>query len=489
MFTKNVGVNYINLGNTCFIDSAVNVYASDPNVVHFECQCKNCKRNQFCVLRCLHDTLKQQQSSQHEIKPIKLFQNTKKINNSWDPKKFGGQFCAGEYLQSLLNEVRDTINEQIVVDQSFPVPHPSFVVTETITTICKVCGLEQVETNQQCQIVLPIHNRTDIIDCLNDIQKVSTLDDDNKKYCNGKKCKRDTKHTRQHKYAVGKTLYLILSGGTAINGSWFTKINRFIKYYKVLNCFEFPLSLCGVLEHVGNTGEYGHFISYRKILNRNAWYKYDNLDTKPQRMPETFVLKRPATILVYASMETVRAHSVPPRVSGMDMCYDEHHLSVLGLYASQQHNVKYIDGNIYDGTIEKKHKVIGWTLQAGDIIRYPKVSSLDGSFGLRAMTIIYIGTAKEVMSNIYPIVVDNSVFRPEMDTEVELVSPSINPNPITTADEPILFKLKQCMLIPSSIKDKIELKQNRERNEFIQKMQNSKWGGFLNKNIKCCTDV
>ncbi len=132
-FTQKVGVNYHNLGNTCFMDAALNTYASDPNVIHIDCKCRNCGRDKFCALRCIHDTLEQQQASKRKLKPVALHKNIKKINADYDEKENDGHFCGAEFLSSILDKVKDTFSSQILdkvqdtLSVQKPTIQPSFI--------------------------------------------------------------------------------------------------------------------------------------------------------------------------------------------------------------------------------------------------------------------------------------------------------------------------------------------------------------------------
>eukprot|EP01084_Bolivina_argentea_P081409 147407_1 len=208
MFAKRIGVNYENMGNTCFMDSSMNLYASDPNVVDIQdCKCQKCLNQEFCTLRCLHDTLKQQQTNPIKLKPNKMFVNIQKINAECK------YYDEGEFLQSMLDKVSDAIINQPKAYEplsTHKVNTPSFILAEVIVTTCSVCKSTRTDTTKQCQIVLPVNKHKTIIQCLKTNQRIEVLDGENKAYCYTK-CFRKTKSTRKIHYRVRNTLYLVLN--------------------------------------------------------------------------------------------------------------------------------------------------------------------------------------------------------------------------------------------------------------------------------------
>eukprot|EP01083_Nonionella_stella_P177891 626760_1 len=76
------GVCFRNLGNTCYIDSVLILYGSDPRLVQRECECKDCVSNEFCLLKSAHNLIKRQQESKHKISPTTIYNNLHSINHA-----------------------------------------------------------------------------------------------------------------------------------------------------------------------------------------------------------------------------------------------------------------------------------------------------------------------------------------------------------------------------------------------------------------------
>eukprot|EP01084_Bolivina_argentea_P126590 224123_1 len=105
------GVCFRNLGNTCYIDSVLILYGSDPRLVQRECECKDCVSNEFCLLKSAHNLIKRQQESKHKISPTTIYNNLHSINHGYFERN--RQYDAGAFLNSLLSQIQTTLSSQI----------------------------------------------------------------------------------------------------------------------------------------------------------------------------------------------------------------------------------------------------------------------------------------------------------------------------------------------------------------------------------------
>eukprot|EP01084_Bolivina_argentea_P106712 190905_1 len=138
---------------------------------------------------------------------------------------------------------------------------------------------------------------------------------------------------------------------------------------------------------------------------------------------------------------------------------------------------KALGGKVYDGRIynSKTHQYKGHTLKAGQSIRYWRtvgVTNINYWDNLIETKIIKIGDAFEVTRS-KTIQVEQSGVPPFWDTEVETL-PAADPT------NPKLYPLKQCKLIPSCVNNELLDELENQRNDWTNRMMETRWGGFLN---------
>eukprot|EP01084_Bolivina_argentea_P248913 416472_1 len=135
-----------------------------------------------------------------------------------------------------------------------------------------------------------------------------------------------------------------------------------------------------------------------------------------------------------------------------------------------------MEGQIYDGrTInDTTGDIHGYTLHAGDMIRYWKCLQMNNENMLISTKIIQVydkyGTLKH--KNTVPIVVETEFEPPFWDTEIEL---------LPTEDEmnPIFWPLYKCKLVPGQVENILKKKHEGEVQEWEDKMKNSKFGSMM----------
>merc|ERR1712228_772043 len=136
----------------------------------------------------------------------------------------------------------------------------------------------------------------------------------------------------------------------------------------------------------------------------------------------------------------------------------------------EKYQNQFYDGRVWnDETAEYE----GHILTAGDRIRYWPPQTIANHQEMITTKITFIGDLyyTKVMAGNVPISVEQSGNPPFWDTEIEKLP--LNP------DNPKLFKLKYCQLIPSEDDDELFIQQKKSRQEFEEKIQKMGFGGAL----------
>eukprot|EP01083_Nonionella_stella_P063131 164088_1 len=415
------GVCFRNLGNTCYIDSVLILYGSDPRLVQRECECKDCVSNEFCLLKSAHNLIKRQQESKHKISPTTIYNNLHSINHGYFERN--RQYDAGAFLNSLLSQIQTTLSSQI---SDFAAPYLHSHCTVTTCRRCKYSRNSIVPATTIQLYDLDKHNN--IIQCLDDLKSEDLNDVKGNNLIRCGRCNRKTKHQMETHYIPGDTLYLCLNRSTQIDDedeqvdAFYIKNNKYIEFYDQFEYFNKTWKMFAMVEHMGGEDDAGHCIAYRNVSG--SWYLYDDLKAKPRAVSGSYVFKQQATIL--------------------------------GYYASP---LKYEQPDCWNGLrypINQQRQ--GWILHAGDRIRYRTVSS-----NLITTTIISIPTREELSKLSCDLRTINvaSLYPPQWNTELELRSESLYENPVSTTASPIYFSLCNCKLIPSSIPNTHEEDENK----------------------------
>merc|ERR1719474_664542 len=131
---------------------------------------------------------------------------------------------------------------------------------------------------------------------------------------------------------------------------------------------------------------------------------------------------------------------------------------------------------IYDGRIkdEATGKMLGWTLRAGDTIRYWASCQNMPTHNLIETKIIKLrdkyGT--ERLKGNVPIDVEAEGNPPFWSTDIKKLPP-VDP------ENPLYFPLSQCKLIPGQIENALEKEALEMRSQFNQELTEKGWGGML----------
>eukprot|EP01083_Nonionella_stella_P177889 626757_1 len=264
------GVCFRNLGNTCYIDSVLILYGSDPRLVQRECECKDCVSNEFCLLKSAHNLIKRQQESKHKISPTTIYNNLHSINHGYFERN--RQYDAGAFLNSLLSQIQTTLSSQI---SDFAAPYLHSHCTVTTCRRCKYSRNSIVPATTIQLYDLDKHNN--IIQCLDDLKSEDLNDVKGNNLIRCGRCNRKTKHQMETHYIPGDTLYLCLNRSTQIDDedeqvdAFYIKNNKYIEFYDQFEYFNKTWKMFAMVEHMGGEDDAGHCIAYRKLLQANKY--------------------------------------------------------------------------------------------------------------------------------------------------------------------------------------------------------------------------
>ncbi len=215
----------------------------------------------------------------------KAYKNNKNINNN----QFIDQRNAGLVWNNFFNEFNRN-NNSIIKDLFY-----AFNCTITQCLKCKnslynfqvyfflVFPLEEVRkfklyNNNQFNFINNIHNNeVSIFDCFNYEKKINQMTGANSLYCNF--CKINSWSSMKTNLVTGpEILILLLNRGKGL------EFNVKIIFEEYLNLYNyifykntgFNYKLIGVITHIGENGNGGHFIAYCRDPISNQWNKYND---------------------------------------------------------------------------------------------------------------------------------------------------------------------------------------------------------------------
>eukprot|EP01084_Bolivina_argentea_P248911 416467_1 len=136
-------------------------------------------------------------------------------------------------------------------------------------------------------------------------------------------------------------------------------------------------------------------------------------------------------------------------------------------------------GQIWDGRKKNSEtgKIEGWTLHAGDMIRYFTVGQMNNKNDLLTTKIIQLydkyGTLRAKKT--VPIVVEARLNPPFWDTEIELL-------PTKDEMDPIFWPLHRCKFVPGEVENVLENEREYEVRKWEENMRKSKFGSMMYNN-------
>ena len=139
-----------------------------------------------------------------------------------------------------------------------------------------------------------------IQDCFNYYQKVEFYEGENQKYCDICKQLRTTSMCTQI-YSAPLVLILLLDRGRAMeieeNIIFLEEIN--MNNYIIYKIPDNTYFLSGIITHVGQSGQTGHFMAFCRMSKDSKWYFYNDSVVKESKFNEINNNERKPYILFY----------------------------------------------------------------------------------------------------------------------------------------------------------------------------------------------
>ncbi|CAB3994187.1 ubiquitin carboxyl-terminal hydrolase 36-like [Paramuricea clavata] len=307
---RSVGPGLFNLGNTCFLNSVLQVLTYTPPLVNYlasQDHSNTCAKVGFCMLCELQRHVQRTFThSQHEaIKPLAILQKLKYIAKHL---RFGQQEDSHEFLRYVIDGMMKSclagVPEKLdVYTKATTMVHQVFGGYYRSQVTCERCHHTSNTYDPLMEVLLDIKHAHSVVNALHKLISVELLNGDNMYLC--PRCKKKVpakKNLRVHQAPNVMTMCLKRFDSHSLFAS---KINKEISYPEQLNLRPFMsknqgpavhYKLYAVLVHSGYSCNSGHYYCFIKAAN-NHWYQMN--DSSVRQVSLKTVLGQQAYLLFY----------------------------------------------------------------------------------------------------------------------------------------------------------------------------------------------